>query len=120
MITLLIQYPDIGPVLFEIGPIGIRLYALSYIAGLVLGWLFAKRLCRQPPHVITPEKLDDFLLWAAGGVVLGGRLGYVLFYQPSEFARNPITIFEIWHGGMSFHGGLLGVIIAILLYAWRP
>ncbi len=119
MVPLLIQYPDIGSVLVQIGPISIRYYALAYIAGLLLGWWFAKRLCRQPPHVIAPEKFDDFLLWAAAGVVLGGRLGYVLFYKPVEFFANPVTIFEIWHGGMSFHGGLLGVILAIILFSWR-
>lgn len=119
MLPLVIEYPSFSRTLVEIGPIAIRWYALAYIAGLILGWLFAKRLCRQPPYVVPAEKFDDFLLWAAGGVVLGGRLGYVLFYKPVEFAANPLTVFEIWHGGMSFHGGLLGVIVAILLYTWR-
>jgi phosphatidylglycerol:prolipoprotein diacylglycerol transferase len=119
MLPLIIEFPSFKRELITIGPIAIRWYALAYIAGLILGWLFAKRLCRQPPYVVAPEKFDDFLLWAAGGVVLGGRLGYVLFYKPLEFAANPLTVFEIWHGGMSFHGGLLGVIAAILLYTWR-
>jgi phosphatidylglycerol:prolipoprotein diacylglycerol transferase len=78
-----------------------------------------RRVCQQPPAVLSPEKIDDFLLWAALGVILGGRLGYVLFYKPSEFLHNPLQILIIWQGGMSFHGGLLGVIAAILAFAIR-
>src|SRR5439155_563531 len=97
----------------------IRWYALAYIAGLVIGWRIMRRVCQQPPKLLTPVKVDDFLLWAALGVILGGRLGYVLFYKPAFFLSNPLQIFTLWEGGMSFHGGLLGVIAAILIFALR-
>jgi phosphatidylglycerol:prolipoprotein diacylglycerol transferase len=119
MTSLLIPYPTIDPVLIQLGPFAVRWYALAYIAGLVLGWRIMRRVCQQPPAVLSPEKIDDFLLWAALGVMLGGRLGYVLFYKPSEFLHNPLQILIIWQGGMSFHGGLLGVIVAILAFAIR-
>jgi len=119
MTLLLLPYPDIKPEIFSIGPFAIRWYALAYIAGLVIGWRIMRRVCVQPPKLLTPTKIDDFLLWAAIGVILGGRLGYVLFYKPSEFLTHPLQIFIIWEGGMSFHGGLLGVIIAILIFALR-
>ena len=119
MTVLAIPYPDIGPNLIEIGPIAIRWYALAYIAGLLLAWQIAKRLAARPPRIVTPEQIDDFLLWAAAGVVLGGRMGYVLFYKPGDFLANPLEIFAVWHGGMSFHGGLIGVIAAIIAFAWR-
>ena len=119
MTVLAIPYPDIGPNLIEIGPIAIRWYALAYIAGLLLAWQMARRLAARAPRVVTPEQIDDFLLWAAVGVVLGGRMGYVLFYKPLDFLANPLEIFAVWHGGMSFHGGLLGVIAAIIAFAWR-
>jgi phosphatidylglycerol:prolipoprotein diacylglycerol transferase len=116
---LAIPFPDIGPNLIEIGPVAIRWYALSYIAGLMLGWQIAKYLAKRPPRIVSAEKIDDFLLWAAVGVVLGGRMGYVLFYKPLDFLANPLEIFAVWHGGMSFHGGLLGSIAAIIAFAWR-
>ncbi len=119
MTSLLIPYPTIDPVLIQLGPFAIRWYALAYIAGLVLGWRIMRRVCQQPPTVLSPEKIDDFLLWAALGVILGGRLGYVLFYKPSEFLHDPLQILIIWQGGMSFHGGLLGVIAAIVAFAIR-
>ena len=116
---LAIPFPDIGPNLIEIGPVAIRWYALSYIAGLLLGWQIAKYLAKRPPRIVSAEKIDDFLLWAAVGVVLGGRMGYVLFYKPLDFLANPLEIFAVWHGGMSFHGGLLGSIAAIIAFAYR-
>jgi phosphatidylglycerol:prolipoprotein diacylglycerol transferase len=119
MTLLLLPYPDIKPEIFSIGPFAVRWYALAYIAGLVIGWRIMRRVCQQPPRLLTPGKIDDFLLWAALGVILGGRLGYVLFYKPSFFLQNPLQIFTLWEGGMSFHGGLLGVIVAILLFALR-
>ena len=112
-------FPMIDPVLIEIGPFAIRWYALSYIAGLVLAWRYCRWLSKQPPKHLKPEAYDDFLLWATIGVVLGGRLGYVLFYQPGFFLENPGKILAIWQGGMSFHGGLIGVLIAIGLFAHR-
>ena len=119
MLPLVIPYPEIDPVLVQLGPFAIRWYALAYIAGLVIGWQIMRRVCEQPPTVLTPTRIDDFLLWAALGVILGGRLGYVLFYKPAFFLQHPLAILTLWEGGMSFHGGLLGVVVAILLFSWR-
>jgi phosphatidylglycerol:prolipoprotein diacylglycerol transferase len=119
MTLLLIPYPEIDPVLVQLGPFAIRWYALAYISGLIIGWRIMRRVCQQPPAILSPEKIDDFLLWAALGVILGGRIGYVLFYKPVEFLHDPKQIFLIWEGGMSFHGGLLGVIVAIIAYGLR-
>jgi len=119
MVELLLPYPDIKPEIFSIGPFAVRWYALAYIAGLVIGWQIMRRVCTQPPKVLSPEKIDDFLLWAALGVILGGRIGYVLFYKPSFFFENPGQIVMLWEGGMSFHGGLLGVITAILAFSFK-
>ena len=119
MIELLLPYPDIKPEIFSIGPFAVRWYALAYIAGLVIGWQIMRRVCTQPPRVLSPQKIDDFLLWAALGVILGGRLGYVLFYKPGDFLQNPLQILMLWEGGMSFHGGLLGVIVAILAFSMK-
>jgi len=119
MIPLTIPYPEIDPVLIQLGPFAIRWYALAYIAGLVIGWQLMRRLCLRPPRVLSPEKIDDFLLWAALGVILGGRLGYVLFYKPSFFLQNPLQIFTLWEGGMSFHGGLIGTIVALVWFSKR-
>ena len=111
-------YPD--PVLLPIyGSFGIRWYALAYIVGLVLGWQLMRRLVLLSPTVATSEQADDFLTWATLGVVLGGRLGYVLFYQPGLYASHPLDAFAVWQGGMSFHGGALGVTIAIILFCIR-
>jgi phosphatidylglycerol:prolipoprotein diacylglycerol transferase len=112
-----LPFPTIGPVLVEIGPFVIRWYALAYIVGLVLGWRYCLYLARHPRLKITATDIDDFLVWATLGVILGGRLGFVLFYQPREFLAHPEQIPMVWHGGMSFHGGLLGVILAMLLFA---
>ena len=117
--TLVIPYPNIDPVLIEIGPFAIRWYALAYIVGLVLGWRYAFVLARRSPFGITAQQIDDFLVWVTLGVVLGGRLGYVLFYKPAYYLANPLEIFAVWHGGMSFHGGALGVILGIVIYCRR-
>ena len=119
MTLLLLPYPDIKPEIFSIGPFALRWYALAYIAGLIIGWQIMRRVCQQPPKVLNPQKIDDFLLWAALGVILGGRLGYVLFYKPGFFLENPLQILTLWEGGMSFHGGLVGVIVAILAFSFR-
>lgn len=119
MNPLVIPYPEIDPVLVHLGPLSIRWYALAYIVGLVIGWQIVRRLCERPPKVLSPLKIDDFLLWAALGVILGGRLGYVLFYKPLFYLANPLAIFTLWEGGMSFHGGMLGVIVAMLWYSYR-
>ncbi|MEQ8344351.1 MAG: prolipoprotein diacylglyceryl transferase [Sneathiellaceae bacterium] len=111
-----IPFPYIDPVALQIGPLAIRWYALAYIAGIVIAWRVLVRLAKQPGSRVTPEQVDDFLIWGTIGVVLGGRLGYVLFYQPGYYLSHPLDALALWHGGMSFHGGLLGVVAAILLF----
>ncbi len=114
---LALVYPQINPIAIALGPIAIRWYAIAYIAGLILGWRYVKWLVSKPPHAMREIDVDDFLVWATLGVVLGGRLGYILFYKPSFYFHNPAEIFAVWHGGMSFHGGLLGVVTAIVLFS---
>lgn len=117
---LTLPYPQIDPIAFEIGPLAIRWYALAYIGGLLLGWWYCRRLtARSPDGNVTVQAFDDFLLWATLGVLLGGRLGYVLFYMPGYYLENPAQILVLWEGGMAFHGGLLGVVAALLLFAWK-
>ncbi len=115
MIPVLL-FPQFDPVIIQVGPLAIRWYALAYIGSLLLGWRIMRRLVQRTPAVATPEQTDDFLTWATLGVVLGGRLGYVLFYQPTRFLAEPLSIFAVWEGGMSFHGGALGVTVALILY----
>jgi phosphatidylglycerol:prolipoprotein diacylglycerol transferase len=119
---LAIPFPAIDPVLIEIGPIAIRWYALAYIFGLLGGWLLARALVSRPAlwgGVRPPpaSTLDDLLVYAAFGVILGGRLGYVLFYNFDYFVGRPLEIFALWQGGMAFHGGLAGAAIGIWLFA---
>jgi len=114
---LAIPFPDIDPVAFEIGPLIVRWYALAYIAGILAGWKYCQWLNRRPAGLVSQTALDDFLAWAVLGVILGGRLGYVLFYQPGHYLANPLAILEVWRGGMSFHGGLVGTAIAMILFA---
>ena len=118
-----IAFPAIDPVLISLDVgflrFDIRWYALGYVAGLVLGWLWVRRYARHPETDLSPVVADDFLVWATVAVVLGGRLGYVIFYQPIYFASHPLEILLIWQGGMSFHGGLLGVVATLILYARR-
>ena len=115
MIPVLL-FPNFDPTLVQVGPFSIRWYALAYISSLLLGWWVARRLVSWIPVVATAQQTDDFVTWAALGVVLGGRLGYVLFYQPGHFVAQPLSILALWQGGMSFHGGALGVIIALVLF----
>jgi len=110
-----ITFPSIDPVLVEIGPIAIRWYALAYIAGLFLGVWHMKRLTHT--EIIKKAHVDDFFIWAFIGILVGGRLGYVLFYKPVFYLQNPSQILMTWQGGMSFHGGLIGVVTAIVLFA---
>jgi phosphatidylglycerol:prolipoprotein diacylglycerol transferase len=109
-------YPEIDPVLVRVGPFALRWYAIAYMAGLFGGWRYMRYLATKPPKAIGAQQIDDFLVWATIGVVIGGRLGYVLFYKPVTYFHDPLEIFALWHGGMSFHGGLLGVIAAIFLF----
>ncbi len=113
---LAIPFPAIDPVMVQLGPFAVRWYALAYILGLVLGWRYMRALAVRPPQAIGPERLDDLLVWVTLGVVLGGRLGYVVFYKPLHYLGHPLEVFYLWQGGMSFHGGALGVIAATALY----
>lgn len=126
-------FPEFDPVLIHLGPLPIRWYALAYVAGIVLGWWYASRLAKaerlwapgKPP--VTGPQLDDLVLWITLGVILGGRVGYALFYKPAMFAQvftgdswgERLELLQLWTGGMSFHGGFLGVVIAIAIYANR-
>jgi phosphatidylglycerol:prolipoprotein diacylglycerol transferase len=128
-----VPFPEFDPVLIHLGPLPIRWYALAYVAGIVLGWWYASRLAKterlwspgKPP--VTGPQLDDLVLWITLGVILGGRFGYAVFYKPAMFAQlftgdslgERLELLQLWTGGMSFHGGFLGVVIAIALYANR-
>jgi phosphatidylglycerol:prolipoprotein diacylglycerol transferase len=122
MPLLAIPFPAFNPVLVQFGPFAIRWYALAYIAGILLGWLYARRLIANQalwggPAPMTVVDYDDFELWVTLGIILGGRIGYVLFYNLPFFVANPLEIFELWKGGMSFHGGFLGCVTAVALFA---
>ncbi len=112
-----LTFPAFDPVAISIGPLAIRWYGLAYVAGLLLAWRYCLRLARLPPRALSVRAIDDFLFWATLGVILGGRLGYVLFYKPGFYFANPLEILIVWGGGMSFHGGLLGVLAAMVLFA---
>jgi phosphatidylglycerol:prolipoprotein diacylglycerol transferase len=119
---LLITFPVFDPVAFSIGWFVIRWYALAYIGGIVLGWIYARSLVKKQrlwggPVPITLVQLDDFILWVTIGIIVGGRTGYVLFYNPAFFIQHPAEIFQLWNGGMSFHGGFLGCVAAVMLFA---
>jgi len=111
-------FPD-NTTFLVLGPLVLRWYALAYIGGLVIGWRWLRVLVQKPPVVATPVQADEFLTWATIGVVIGGRIGYVLFYQPSRFLEHPLEIFAVWQGGMSFHGGMLGTALAVVLFCRR-
>lgn len=119
MTTASLLFPNFDPVAIHLGPFAIRWYALAYITGILLGWRYALRLIDQPPRFMSRVALDDFIVWVTLGIILGGRLGYVLFYKPSTYFADPAEIVKLWHGGMSFHGGLLGVATAIFFFARR-
>jgi phosphatidylglycerol:prolipoprotein diacylglycerol transferase len=119
-----IPYPAINPVLISVGPLAIRWYALAYIVGIIAGWVYARRIIASErlwdgPAPLTVIDFDDFIVWITLGIILGGRTGYILFYNLSHFASHPIEILQLWNGGMSFHGGVAGCCIAIVLFARR-
>ncbi len=121
---LTIAFPVFDPIAISFGPIAIRWYALAYIGGIVLGWLYARVLIKNEklwggPAPVTLLQMDDFILWVTVGIILGGRAGYVLFYNLPFFVANPAEIFELWKGGMSFHGGFLGCVVAVTAFAWK-
>lgn len=123
MLPLALNFPAIDPVAFEIGPVAVKWYGLAYLAGLVLGWLYIRRLLSEPrlwmdgkaPFAV--ERVDDLLLYMTIGVIAGGRLGSILLYEPGYYLRHPLEIIQVWKGGMAFHGALLGTGLAIWLFA---
>ena len=124
MLPLLINFPSFDPIALSLGPFAIRWYALAYIGGIVIGWLYARSLVKKQrlwggPAPMSLVQLDDFILWVTLGIILGGRTGYVLFYNLPFFIQHPAEIFQLWNGGMSFHGGFMGCVIAVMWFARR-
>jgi phosphatidylglycerol---prolipoprotein diacylglyceryl transferase len=124
MPLLFLEFPQIDPVLVRFGPLAIRWYALAYIAGILLGWLYARALIRTERYwggraPLTVNDFDDFVLWVTLGIILGGRIGYVLFYNFDLYVAHPLEIVKVWDGGMSFHGGFLGCVAAVVLFALK-
>jgi phosphatidylglycerol:prolipoprotein diacylglycerol transferase len=124
LILPILPFPAINPVLFSIGPFAVRWYALAYIVGIIAGWFYARAIIATPklwggtaPFTVTD--FDDFIIWITLGIILGGRVGYVLFYNFPHFVAHPMQILELWNGGMSFHGGVLGCIVATIAFGWR-
>jgi phosphatidylglycerol:prolipoprotein diacylglycerol transferase len=112
----MLNYPQIDPVALALGPVKIHWYGIMYLVGFAGVWLLGKERAKQSYSPITPEAMEDLVYFGALGVILGGRIGYILFYQFSRFIENPLTLFKIWQGGMSFHGGMLGVFVAMYFF----
>jgi phosphatidylglycerol:prolipoprotein diacylglycerol transferase len=112
----MIQYPQIDPIALHLGPLAVRWYGLMYLLGISLGWWLLHRRCRDKDYGFSKEEVSDLIFYAALGVVIGGRLGYILFYDTALIWQAPLNILKVWQGGMSFHGGLLGVLIACWLF----
>jgi len=122
MPALAIAFPNFSPIAISIGPLAIRWYALAYIGGILLGWAYARAILKSErawggPAPISLADFDDFVLWITLGIILGGRIGYVLFYNLPFFIEHPLQIFALWTGGMSFHGGFLGCVVAVVMFA---
>lgn len=115
----MLTYPAIDPVIVSVGPLAIHWYGLMYVIGFAAAWLLARRRASAPESTWRPVDVDDLIFFAAIGVIAGGRIGWLIFYGGEQVIANPITIIQIWKGGMSFHGGLLGVIVAVALFARR-
>jgi phosphatidylglycerol---prolipoprotein diacylglyceryl transferase len=115
----MLVHPDFNPIAFSIGPLAVRWYGLMYLVGFAAAWWLGSKRIRDDRAPITRKQFDDLIFFAVLGVILGGRLGYVLFYKPGYYAAHPLEIFAIWEGGMSFHGGMLGVMLAAWIYARR-
>jgi len=115
----MLAYPHIDPVIFRIGPLAVRWYGLMYLIGFLAAWLVIRHLARLRNLPLDKDDLSDLLFYGVVGVILGGRLGYTLFYNLSYYLDHPLRIFAVWEGGMSFHGGLLGVIVAALIFCRR-
>ncbi len=124
MPMLVLPYPVINPVLVQLGPFAIRWYALAYIAGLMLGWWVIRRTVSDDRYWNgmtrpSPDSIDDLLVYCAFGVILGGRIGYALFYKSGYYFSHPLDVLRVWEGGMSFHGGMIGCFLGMVLFAWR-
>jgi phosphatidylglycerol---prolipoprotein diacylglyceryl transferase len=124
MRLLLIAFPTFDPVAISIGPFAVKWYALAYIGGIIFGWIYARSLLKNQklwggPAPISLPQLDDFILWVTLGIILGGRTGYVLFYNLPFFMQHPAEMFELWKGGMSFHGGFMGCVVAVIGFCLR-
>ena len=124
LVLPVIPFPHIDPILVHIGPLAVRWYALAYIVGIIAGWFYARAIIASPriwggAAPFTVVDFDDFIIWVTLGIILGGRIGYVLFYNFPHFAAHPAEIFALWKGGMSFHGGFIGCVLAVVLFAWR-
>jgi len=116
-----ISYADLGlsPIVFDLGGFQLRWYSLAYLVGIVVGWWYLLRLVDQPGAPMARRHADDLVFYSTLGVILGGRLGYVLFYKPMDYLADPLSIVRLWDGGMSFHGGVIGVSLGIMWMAWR-
>lgn len=116
-----LEFPQIDPVALSLGPFDIRWYALAYLSAFLLGWGYCKYLIgnaiNAKPETPSKDDIDDFISWAIIGVIIGGRLGYVLIYQPAYYFSQPMDIIKLWEGGMSFHGGLFGMILSMFIYS---
>jgi phosphatidylglycerol:prolipoprotein diacylglycerol transferase len=112
-------HPNIDPIALKVGPVAVHWYGLAYLAAFALAWWLARVRSRRADSPVTPQQIDDVIFYGALGVILGGRFGYVLFYNFGQFLHDPLWLFRVWEGGMSFHGGILGVIVAMGLYAWK-
>ena len=124
LVLPVIPFPHIDPILVHIGPLAVRWYALAYIVGIIAGWFYARAIIASPrlwggAAPFTVVDFDDFIIWVTLGIILGGRIGYVLFYNLPHFAAHPAEIVALWKGGMSFHGGFIGCVLAVVLFAWR-
>jgi phosphatidylglycerol:prolipoprotein diacylglycerol transferase len=115
----MLVYPDIDPVALALGPLKIRWYGLMYVLGFLGGWFLARRRAAAPGSTWTAADVDDLIFYAALGVIIGGRLGWILFYGFDTVRADPLALVKVWQGGMSFHGGLIGVLVAIALFARR-
>jgi phosphatidylglycerol---prolipoprotein diacylglyceryl transferase len=115
----MLQYPGFDPVAFEIGPLRVHWYGIMYLVGFAAGWYLGRFRAREPGSTWKPNDVDDLIFYAMLGVIFGGRIGYVLFYGLSYWAQDPLYPLKIWEGGMSFHGGLIGVMVAMAVFAWR-
>jgi phosphatidylglycerol:prolipoprotein diacylglycerol transferase len=118
--AVVLTHPQFDPILFSLGPLAVRWYGLMYVAGFVAFIVLGKyRVRKGLSGAITENDVDDLLMYGVLGVILGGRLGYVLFYKPGHYLAHPLEILQIWTGGMSFHGGFLGVLIGVAIFCWR-